>query len=321
MNIIPPIDPVPAAPLEPILHTRSGRQQRVPKRHADFVPSSLKEIPSHMQEYWKAKMNFAPAHHPPSPIPPPPQENESTPPESNTEASSIFSDEPEPIPEYFDMGPNKFGVFRRYTTLPQRDPEAGTSPDLLIDSSAIAKTSTNSESPEYAPSMCCFGMEIARGKRDKIIAPFLNISIFRIMHWFYSSSGLKTIFDLEALIRDVIIPDEFDKEHFRSFSAHKVLDSLDNHDPTSETLTAKDGWQLASVKIPVPKEGHKYPEGETNALTYKVQGLYYRKPLQIIIAGYEDPIMGKQLHHIPHREYVKRPSAGVLCLFHLFYLY
>lgn len=304
-----PDGPASLLPDFPVTHTRSGRQRRVPKRHADFVPSNLKEIPLHMQEYWKQRLKPTLAQPPPSPSPPPDQEGIATAFLDTPGDTAAFPDEDEPLPQYFDTEPNIFGIFRRYTTLPQRDPEAGKSPLSFIDSPAISKPSTEEEGADYPKQLRCFGTKISRGVRDKIIAPLLNISIFRIMHWFYSNTGVKSIFDLETLIREVLLADDFNTEELRGFNADKVLHSLDNFDPTSATLTAQDGWHLASVKIPVPKEGHKYPS-ESDALTYTIDGLYHRKPLQVIIAGYEDPILGKQLHHIPHREYVKIPTSG-----------
>lgn len=117
-------DPAPLAPDSPavllpdipVTHTRSGRQRRVPKRHADFVPTNLKEIPLHMQEYWKQRLKPTPAQlPPPSPIPlspPPDQEGINTASLDTPDNLIAFPAENKPLPQYFDIKPNIFGVFR-----------------------------------------------------------------------------------------------------------------------------------------------------------------------------------------------------------------
>lgn len=163
-------------PIEEIPCTRSGRQRRIPKRHADFVPSSLREIPSHIRKIYEAKMNK-----PSKPIPTPPShvpEDTAHPIEATVDIQD-FADEEDLEPEFYNTEPNEYGVFRQYTTFPQVDPEVHMPLDACIDSPAFAEPQEENEEPGFCKALRGFGRNVARGVSKKnIFAPFKNITTF-----------------------------------------------------------------------------------------------------------------------------------------------
>lgn len=53
----------------------------------------------------------------------------------------------------------------------------------------------------------------------KCFAPFLNASVFHLLKWFYSGSDLKSLGELDHLVNEVILAEDFDKKDFSGFQA------------------------------------------------------------------------------------------------------
>lgn len=58
-------------------------------------------------------------------------------------------------------------------------------------------------------------------------APFLNMTVFRLMSWFYGGSQMKSLAELDSLVNDVILQEDFDKAHLHGFSAARESARLD----------------------------------------------------------------------------------------------
>lgn len=217
-------------------------------------------------------------------------------------------DEPEE-PMCVNTEPNRFGVYRQYTVFPKVDPETNRAMDCFVDSPCLKKTPTNIENHGVCQGLKGIGINVSRGFKDNIYTPLKNFTTFLLMSWFYNGSTTKTVADFNILVNDVMQHPLFHIPDLKGFDAVQELDKLDNYDPTSETLTAEDGWKSSTVKIPVPKEGHSYPS-EEDALTFEVSGLHHRSLLDIVIETAQDPA-AKTFHFIPHKLFWLRPSKDL----------
>ena len=105
--------------------------------------------------------------------------------------------------------------------------------------------------------------------------PFANMSICCLMMWFYNGSNTKSLNDLNVLVHNVLLSEDFKLRDLAGFDAAKESKRLDNYkaDPTSN-LNTKDGWIKATVPISLPCEKVLYPS-ETDAPIYNVEGMYY----------------------------------------------
>ena len=109
--------------------------------------------------------------------------------------------------------------------------------------------------------------------------PFSNSTIFRLMSWYYNGSSTKSISDINKLVNDILLAEDFDQEHLKGFEASREYKRLDDYqnDPGSG-LAAQDGWIEATVALSLPCDGFSF-QTEADALVYNVEGLLYRKLL------------------------------------------
>ncbi|KAF9032603.1 hypothetical protein BJ165DRAFT_1604790 [Panaeolus papilionaceus] len=89
-------------------------------------------------------------------------------------------------------------------------------------------------------------------------SPYPNKTIELIMSWYYMASNTKSLNDLNVLIRNVILSDDFNKKDLKNFDAAKAVQTLDNVTNSNEPLT--DGWKRASIALPLP-----YPRCKNNS--------------------------------------------------------
>ncbi|KAA1479425.1 hypothetical protein DENSPDRAFT_862027 [Dentipellis sp. KUC8613] len=126
------------------------------------------------------------------------------------------------------------------------------------------------------------------------------MSIFRLMNWFYSGSNTKSITELDRLVNDVILADDFTQEDFKGFSATRELGRLD------EAMDSTAGWKQASVRVRLPKEGVQNTS-ETNAPEFQVEGVYHRSITVVIKSAFQE-ISAKSFHLTPF-QLLWRPST------------
>ncbi|KAI0324055.1 hypothetical protein GY45DRAFT_1263589 [Cubamyces sp. BRFM 1775] len=128
------------------------------------------------------------------------------------------------------------------------------------------------------------------------------------MRWFYSGSVVKSARELDRLVNEVILAEDFQPSDFLGFSAKKELERMDTSTKDSGVFAAKDGWRTGSVRISLPKTHVKHPS-EVDAPTFEVNNIYYRPFLASIKAAYED-LNAIRYHNIPFKLYYEPPASA-----------
>jgi hypothetical protein len=284
---VPECDPeihIPAANYEPIVPevlvsvSRAGRKRRAPQVLRDFLPTSVSGLPSHIAR-------------------PPPRKPPETLPAYEDPIDNPIIPEPLHEPTVLDIEPNHFGVFRRYTTKPCTDPEDELTLDSFCDAPTLA--TVHSQNPQSENPLCIFGNKL----KNNFFAPFLNATVFRLMKWFYDKTATVSSAALDRLVHDVILAEDFNPEDLRDFSAARELKRLDEYDSTGEEFSANDGWQHASVSISLPHERSKFAS-EAGAPAFEVQGIYYRRLIEVVKAAYQSTTACKY-HWVPFKLFHK----------------
>ena len=124
--------------------------------------------------------------------------------------------------------------------------------------------------------------------QESYFVPFLNATVWHLMGWFYNSSTQKSLEDLNGLVCNVILADDFNREDRWDFSAQQEMQRLDEapHDPSSSHFTS-DGWHTASIPIRLPCEKVKQPEDA--APEFRVEGLHYCKITEVVRSAFKEP--------------------------------
>lgn len=264
--------------------TRSGRQRRLPQRFQDLVPSLLTSVP-----------------HVPQPIP---RELTSTEPPPPSSSPPPF----EPEPFVYETEPNAFGLYRSYTTFPQNDPEDEQCLDKACDSPGLSVAPDPQAQPRWSSGPGLAPVDESQPVNDSTeenpYAPFLNPSVFRLMDWYMDGNTTKTLDGTNDLVRNVILADGFDKEHFRDFSAHREARRLDEAKKTKGNTSVPDFlseniWKKGSVTLRLPKKDATY-DSETEAPTVTIDGIYYRSLREVVKTAFQDE-SARSFHYTPHR--------------------
>jgi hypothetical protein len=207
---------------------------------------------------------------------------------------------PTGLDESFTTKPNEFGVYREYVCgIPSYTPDEFMSiSDLCVAPTLVQPTlpaaSTGSSSPL------------------KFFAPYQNASTFRLMHWYNGKSTLKSFGEVNRLVKDVLLAEDFSLEHLKNFSAEREAGRVDSHhDPSSAIFFAHDGWTESSVSIPVPieKRANKFQPNtkEATAPRFEAQGVFHRNITEVIKSALKESD-ATQYHLLPFKEFWQ-PSA------------
>lgn len=256
---------------------RPNRRRRFPRIFKDFLPSGLTRAGAVPDTYQP----------PPKSTPLPPL----VPPSSPNQSSSPTQAVPVASATYSRSEPNMFGLFRTYLRVPTIDPELSTSIDTLADSTthAVPKPDRSRWWKSFGRPGYQTGKRHKSGSKSGPFAPFLNASVFRLMSWFYSGSNIKSEGELDRLVNEVLLQDDFDREDLRGFRASAEIQRLDEWEDieAEDTFRAEDGWQEASIRIHVPAENVKFAS-ESVAPEYEIKGLYYRRLIEVVKAAFQD---------------------------------
>lgn len=205
--------------------------------------------------------------------------------------------------------PDSYGVIRKYSQgIPSITPDdhynianVSESPYLALDFSESFQPRTTSTSP--LQNFCSTVNATSASTAQTPFAPFRNMSSFRIMSWFYSSSGVKSLSELNSLVKDVLLAPDFKTDDLIGFDAkkeHKIMDSyqeVSTDSPSSFTLD--DSWIKGSVKIPLPCDGIK--QSEAKAPTFVVE-VYHRNLLHVIKSALAEP-SAERFHTFPFKAF------------------
>ena len=138
---------------------------------------------------------------------------------------------------------------------------------------------------------------------SRLIGLFLNATVVLVVQWFCAGSSLKSIADIQHLIDDVILDENFSAEDLRGVNIASEIKKLD----TFESSLEGNGWKQGSVKIRVPCPKEKVNESE--AEEFEITGLLYRDLTDIIKSACQDDNTIDSFHTTPFKE-MWRPSDG-----------
>jgi hypothetical protein len=126
---------------------------------------------------------------------------------------------------------------------------------------------------------------------------------------------LKSLGELNRLVNEVILADNFQQKDFVGFSASHESEHLNKHEQgPSSHLPAKDSWIEASVKIVLPADGVKH-YSEADAPQFSVPGLFYRQPLEVLKSAFQEDT-SKSFHVSAHEMYWKpSPESLPECIY------
>lgn len=200
--------------------------------------------------------------------------------------------------------PNSMGVYKIYPNRPTHDPDNIISLDDLCDSTALLTPATTTTLQPASP------LPSTDDTSDPKYAPFLSASVARLMCWFHNGSIQKSVEDLDRLVHNVILQDDFRASDLQKFSTkreHERLDKeVDSQEPGEKDSPFSRGWNEASVKIRLPGPGSKQLEQDTPE--FEVKGVIHRPLLDVIKEAFEGPNFD-QLHTTPF-ELRWDPSKG-----------
>jgi hypothetical protein len=204
----------------------------------------------------------------------------SSPPASPTEAR----------PEY-RIAPDEFGLSRVYYQQPSLDPAE----NFNLYAATDFPLSSADNIPERSP-FSGFGPQAGSLTADTRISslnPFPNISVFRLMKWFYSVRR-KSLDNLTSLVRDVISPADFEQQHFHNFNAQTQAKHMDAYIAAEQQAAidqplpwnSADGWKKTSVTLQLPR-ARKRSETEEDIPQMTVEGVRYRDVAEVIKAAFQ----------------------------------
>jgi Plavaka transposase len=210
---------------------------------------------------------------------------------------------------------NSFGVYRKYLLGPPTiTPDESFTLSSVSDSISIARDPADSRS--NASWWSSFGSSEESVEKEALnyYAPFLNPSTFLLMSWYYNGSSVKSYADVDKLVHNVIRHEDFKASHFGpTFSTAREAERMDKNQVSTLTRTrynsesvpfrTEDGWIKGRVSIPVPCDGYRFPS-EEDAPRFVVDGVWYRRPLEVIKRAFTEPAAEK-FHTTPFKEYWK----------------
>jgi len=222
---------------------------------------------------------------------------------ANLDDNDIQLSENRPDLPAFTTDLNSYGVYRVYPHgRPSYTPDELHTLQQVSDSSTFVKDPSASESRTWWSPLGSSLVEL----RENYFAPFLNASIFRLMSWFYGGSNLKSLGELDRLVNEVILANDFQQKDFVGFSASRESERLDKHeDGPGSRLPTQDGWIETSVKISLPADGVKH-RSEADAPQFSVPGLFYRRPLEVLKSAFQED--AAENFHVSAHEMFWKPS-------------
>jgi len=131
---------------------------------------------------------------------------------------------------------------------------------------------------------------------SSLIGLFMNATVALLVQWFCSGTGQKSTADVQHLIDDVILHEDFKAEDLQGVSLARELKKLD----TFESSLQDQGWKKGRVKISVPCPKEKVAESE--AVEFEIEGLLYRDLTTIIKDACGDEATSDSFHTTPFQE-------------------
>ncbi|KAF9642729.1 hypothetical protein BDM02DRAFT_3192786, partial [Thelephora ganbajun] len=289
------VDPEPMAPTTPIdtpspstdapgpSTSRYGRVRRLPSKYQDMeinsreIGQSLSHMPSfRTQKQQREEAEIAEAERRRG-IPSP------TPPSSPTPPIEL---------ERFRTKEDEFGRFRIY----RKRPISELSNTPLLDHNDFSESG---EIPQGHPENIASGLRMPVAfvaGLSSLIDLFVNTTIALLIQWFCSGTGQKSTADVQRLIDDVILHEDFKAEDLQGVNLVGELKKLD----TFESSLEDQGWKKGNVKISVPCPKNKV--AESKAVEFEIEGLLYRDLTTVIKNACQDETTIDSFHTTPFKE-------------------
>ncbi len=195
---------------------------------------------------------------------------------------------------------NAFGLIREYIGRPTHIPDDNITAKDLLDKHDENSNKHTAPANENGPGKDVLDL-------PPWFAPCESASAFRLVDWASNGFG-KSIEDIEKLINEVLLADDFDLEDVKSFSLSKEMKRLDNADTDRVAATAINpgtphsgqGWIHTSVKIPVPDTGNIHPPDDQ--ILFEVDNLALRRIIPIITDAFSKE-NASSFHYTPFYHY------------------
>jgi len=156
---------------------------------------------------------------------------------------------------------DEFGQYRIYQKHPDHEPGNVPQPDHNTFATEVHQGNTQDlASGLHMPSL---------SELSGLVWLFINSTIALLVQWFYSGSSTKSLADVQHLIDDVILHEDFQAEDLQGVNFATEVRKLDKFE---SSLDGK-GWKESSVKIKVPCPGHEQDEDE--AKEFEVKGVLH----------------------------------------------
>lgn len=135
----------------------------------------------------------------------------------------------------------------------------------------------------------------------------MNTTSIMLYEWFYSGSSRKSHGELDRLVKDVILQDDFAKKDLENFSTTRMGAKIDEWAASADTslFMSEDGWIEGSVKIRVPVDNVRQSSEKDNPW-FEIPGIVYRKPLEVLKAAFLEP--AAEYFHLAGFEQYWKPS-------------
>ena len=131
---------------------------------------------------------------------------------------------------------------------------------------------------------------------SSLMGLFVNATVALLIQWFCSGTGHKSTADVQRLIDDVILNENFKAEDLQGIKLASKLKKLDAFESSLEGQ----GWNKANVKISVPCPKEKV--AESDAVEFEIEGLLYRDLTSIIKNACQDEAAAESFHTTPFEE-------------------
>lgn len=161
----------------------------------------------------------------------------------------------------------------------------------------------------------------------EIIAPFPNISTFRLAYWLSTNGNQKSQAERAQLVSDVILAPDFSPEHFRGENLAALVHALVNLDSAipsdSNPFPSSDGWHSRDLTIRVPRSNRSGACARSQVTSVSdsyneygdqisIPGLRTRSLISVIRAHFSSAnsdALGP-LHYIPYQHYWLREDGA-----------
>ncbi|KAF7422998.1 hypothetical protein PC9H_011162 [Pleurotus ostreatus] len=195
--------------------------------------------------------------------------------------------------------PNAMGMYRIYPQRPTHNPDESVSLEDLAD----VNRNTDIIDPAKRRSKETELGDTGNQGSPHPWSPFLSSTVARLLCWFHSGSTQKSVAELDSLVKNVLLKEDFNAISLKGFSTSKehtrVDDALKVDNTSSQLFPATSGWEQCSVIISLPAP--KVKKAEAQAPTFEIKEINIRPLLSVMQDAFQGPEF-TDLHLTPFEE-------------------